>query len=269
MAEKSPMTSKMKNVVSYYDCSDDDDNYYYSDSENEVDISLDKLNLGAKKKLLVLPLGGFLVHRVHVRNEASVRGYKPDYVHGKFLIFKRPFSSDFLKFCFERFEVGIWSSAREHNVDAALSALFGPMIRKFAFIWDQEHCTDSGFSSLENENKPIFLKELRKIWENVHRGVSWRKGQYSSSNTLLICEPTKALLNPPNTFISLSDYKVGNGDDSFLGSKGELRAFLDKLVDAEDVPTFVKGHPFGQPAITTQHPDWDYYSKIVDKFSQD
>lgn len=28
-------------------------------------------------------------------------------------VFKRPFVEDFMKFCFERFEVGIWSSAKE------------------------------------------------------------------------------------------------------------------------------------------------------------
>lgn len=29
------------------------------------------------------------------------------------VVFKRPFSQEFMKFCLERFEVGIWSSAME------------------------------------------------------------------------------------------------------------------------------------------------------------
>jgi hypothetical protein len=28
-------------------------------------------------------------------------------------VFKRPFSEEFMKFCLERFEVGLWSSAME------------------------------------------------------------------------------------------------------------------------------------------------------------
>lgn len=48
-----------------------------------------------------------------------------------------------------------------------------------------------------------------------------------------------------------------------VGPKGEMQEFLDGLVDANDVPTYVKGHPFGQPAITDSHSDWDYYVKII------
>ncbi|KAL2509250.1 FCP1-like proteiny domain-containing protein [Forsythia ovata] len=66
-----------------------------------------------KEKLLVLCLGGLLAHRVHNREKLTVHGLKPDVTHGKFRVFKRPFCTEFMKFCFDRFEVGLWSSARE------------------------------------------------------------------------------------------------------------------------------------------------------------
>lgn len=45
---------------------------------------------------------------------------------------------------------------------------------------------------MEKKNKPIFLKKLKKIWENNYYG-----GRFSESNTLLIDdEPHVALLNP-------------------------------------------------------------------------
>ncbi|KAE9466614.1 hypothetical protein C3L33_01463, partial [Rhododendron williamsianum] len=47
-----------------------------------------------RKKLLILDVNGLLA----------------DIVHPPPRIFKRPFCNDFLKFCFERFDVGIWSS---------------------------------------------------------------------------------------------------------------------------------------------------------------
>lgn len=48
-----------------------------------------------------------------------------------------------------------------------------------------------------------------------------------------------------------------------LGEGGELRKYLDGVADADDVPTYVKEHSFGQPAITPSHPQWNFYSKIV------
>ncbi|OIT03140.1 hypothetical protein A4A49_16261 [Nicotiana attenuata] len=106
---------KLKSVVSDSDSSDNED------TGKNLDLPLEKLNLGPKKKLLVLNLGGLLVDRVHRRNESAVRRYTPDLVHGNFL------------------------------------------------------------------------------------GVA----------------------------------------------------------DADDVPTYVKEHPFGQPAFTASHPNWDYYAKII------
>jgi len=57
------------------------------------------------------------------------------------------------------------------------------------FVQDQDECTNSGFRSLENKYKPLYLKEMTKVWDNVKMG--------GPSNTLLIDDkPYKALLNP-------------------------------------------------------------------------
>ncbi|RHN48614.1 hypothetical protein MtrunA17_Chr7g0265671 [Medicago truncatula] len=48
-----------------------------------------------------------------------------------------------MKFCLERFEVGIWTSAKKsrHNVDGALTFAIGEESKnKLLFIWDQSHC---------------------------------------------------------------------------------------------------------------------------------
>ncbi|KAK4348421.1 hypothetical protein RND71_031176 [Anisodus tanguticus] len=68
-------------------------------------------------------------------------------------------------------------------------------------------------------------------------------------------EPHTALLYPPNTAVFPPAYKVTNGEDSFLGPKGEMKEFLEGLTYANDVPTYVKEHAFGQLAITDSHPD--------------
>ncbi|PON52967.1 FCP1 domain containing protein [Trema orientale] len=137
---------------------------------------------------------------------------------------------------------------------------------KLLFAWDQNECTNSGFSTLENKHKPLFLKESNKLWQNKYLC----RGQYSSSNTLLIDnKPYKALLNPPHTSIFTEhEYKVDDVDDVALGPKSELRLYLDELAEADDIPSFVKGHPFGQPAISPDHSDWNFYSKVVRRFEK-
>ncbi|XP_069145150.1 uncharacterized protein [Solanum lycopersicum] len=250
---------KLKNVV--VDSNDNNSDYEDEKVAKNLDFyfSLEKLNLGPKKKLLVLNLGGLLVDRVHRRNESTVRRYTPDLSHGNFLVFKRPYCDQFMKFCLERFEVGLWSSAMDRNVEPILDNIMIGLRKKLVFVWDQDKCIDSGFSTVEKKNKPIFLKKLKKIWENNYYG-----SRFSESNTLLIDdEPHVALLNPPNTGVFPPAYKVKNNRDTFLDAKGEMHEFLEGLVDADDVPTYVKGHQFGQPAITNTHKDWDYYSKII------
>lgn len=69
--------------------SDHESNYGGTDTDSEddeTDLPLDKLNLQPKvqKKLIVLSVGGLLVHRVHAKDKASIRGMKPDFVSHKF-----------------------------------------------------------------------------------------------------------------------------------------------------------------------------------------
>ncbi|XP_076884586.1 uncharacterized protein LOC143533810 [Bidens hawaiensis] len=144
----------------------------------------------------------------------------------------------------------------EHNIGGVLTNVFGALESKLLFTWDQNQCIKTDFMFLDNQDKPVFLKELKSIWKKYN-------GEYSESNTLLISDPVKSLLNPLNTSISPSNYDPENKEDDALGPNGEVRMFLDGLADAKDVQSYVKAHPIGDPAITSSHVDWDYYSKIV------
>ncbi|KAK1426032.1 hypothetical protein QVD17_14699 [Tagetes erecta] len=228
--------------------------------EKQTLISLDRLNIVPKKKLLVIPLRGILVHRAHRSwPETMPKDRRPDFWSGNFLVYKRPYCLEFLKFCFEKFHVGLWSSTRERNLEGILTNLMGDLKNKLLFTWDQAHCTDSGFMCLENKDKPLFLKELNHLWEKKYPNLPWCDGEYSASNTLLVTYPEKAILNPPNTAIFPLNYDPENKKDDFLGPKGELRVFLEGLADAEDVQTYVQDHPIGESEIMPSHPDWEYY----------
>ncbi|CAM8913682.1 unnamed protein product [Rhodiola kirilowii] len=269
MAEISSKLKQKKVVVAG---DDDESDHEEKNESSELAVRLEKLlrlSLGKKKKkkLLVLSLGGLLFHRVYRYNADKIpKRRSPDTRYGSFLVYKRPFAEDFLKFCLERFEVGIWSSAREWYIDNALDCLMRGLRPKLAFIWDQKKCTDSGFKSLENSDKPLYLKDLKHVWDNKHGDLPWSKGHFSASDTLIIDdEPYKSLLNPPNTAVFLSDYHADDLGDKVLGPDSELRKYLDGVAEAESVPEYVKSHPFGLPAITPAHPNWDFYSKIINK----
>ncbi|KAJ4832895.1 hypothetical protein Tsubulata_026355 [Turnera subulata] len=247
-----------------------EDVFYNHEGNSEEDkdeptlISLEKLSLGRSKKLLVLDLGGILCDRVFNKNCASIPERPPDSSNGSFLVYKRPYCEEFIRFCFERFELGIWSSAKRHNLMHALDCVMAEHRSKLLFVWGQDECTNSGFYTLENKAKPIFLKELTKLWESKDSNLSWPAGKFSSANTLLIDDqPYKALLNPPHTGIFPAAYNVKDENDEALGPDGELWRFLDGLVEAADVTSYVEGHPFGQPSITAAHPDWGFYSNII------
>ena len=47
------------------------------------------------------------------------------------------------------------------------------------------------------EKKPLYFKELNKLWEKVEPDLPYEKGRFTPSNTLLVDDsPCKALRNP-------------------------------------------------------------------------
>ncbi|KAF4388045.1 hypothetical protein F8388_014728 [Cannabis sativa] len=199
------------------------------EKNNVVDFGdlLEKLNLGQqrKKKLIVLALGGLLCHRVYRRDKSSaLKSRRPDTSYGNFFVYKRPYCEEFMKFCLERFEVGIWSSARESVIN----------------IMVHEQCP-----GLHNERiKGQTAICMGKIKINA----------LIQSNTAIFID---------------HEYKAVDVDDVALGPNSELRVYLDELSKAEDdIPGYVEKHPFGQPAITPNHPDWDFYSKVLRSFGK-
>lgn len=67
----------------------------------------------------------------------------------------------------------------------------------YVHVQDQSHCTSTDFNTLENQSKPLVLKELRKVWEKIEPDLPFEKGEYDETNTLLLDDsPYKALRNP-------------------------------------------------------------------------
>ncbi|OAY56925.1 hypothetical protein MANES_02G056200v8 [Manihot esculenta] len=217
-----------------------------------------------KKKLLVLDLNGLLVDIV----SSPPKNYKPDIRIRRQSIFRRPFCLDFLNFCFERFEVAIWSSRMKKNVDDIIDRLIGDMKHKLMFCWDLSHCTMTKFNTLENKHKKLVFKELRRIWEKHDPELPWEKRFYNESNTLLLDDsPYKALLNPAYTAIFPYPYQCQDSKDNALGDRGDLRVYLEGLAEADDVQKFIEQYPFGQKPITERSACWGFYLQVTSTLS--
>ncbi|XP_010260259.1 PREDICTED: uncharacterized protein LOC104599401 isoform X2 [Nelumbo nucifera] len=223
--------------------------------------SLEREPVSCRRKLLILDMNGLLADIVCF----VPPGYTAYTRVGKKAVFKRPFCDDFLKFCFERFDVGVWSSRAKQNLDVVVCHLMGDMRHNLLFCWDQSHCTATGFTTVGNEKKPLVLKELKKLWNKCVPGLSWNMGEYNESNTLLLDDsPYKALLNPPYTSVFPHSYSFRDEKDNSLGPGGDLRVYLEGLAVATDVQNYVKQHPFGQRALTNSNPSWRFYRRVVD-----
>ncbi|XP_029130490.1 ubiquitin-like domain-containing CTD phosphatase 1 isoform X1 [Cajanus cajan] len=217
-----------------------------------------------KKKLIVLDVNGLLVDIV----SSPPKYRKPDATIRRRAIFKRPFYLEFLNFCLEKFEVGVWSSRTKKNIDSIIDYLMGNMKQRLLFCWDLSHCTETSFKTLENKYKPVVFKDLRKIWDKHDSNLPWEKGYYNESNTLLLDDsPYKALLNPPCNSVFPHTFKFQSQSDKSLGAGGDLRQYLDGLANAENMVKYVEQHPFGQEGINEKSQCWNFYLKVLDSLS--
>ncbi|XP_019099757.1 PREDICTED: uncharacterized protein LOC104784220 [Camelina sativa] len=244
-----------KNKKSIIASVDSDDEYSGegdgSDSEHAGLISLlVKLSLAAKKKLLVLSLSGLLLLRVHKKDmRKKTKNRSPDASCGPNLVYKRPYAEEFIKFCLERFDVGIWSSACENNVDMVLSIVLEDLEDKLLFVWVRVDLL------IIWPKKPMFFNDLSKVFQCF--------SDFSASNTIFIDdEPYKALLNPDNTGLFPVSYDASNKNDNLLDPEGEFCSYLDGLAKSSDVQAYIKEHSFGQPKIDSSHPDWSFYRNV-------
>jgi len=205
---------------------------------------------GSSRILLVLDLNGLLVQRVHLSEatKAEKKLLLKNLPHGpkkstKYLAWLRPNIENFLEFVFERYDVIVWSSAKRMNIDGLLNISMSPEQQKYLVdIYDQSYCEEIGLHPTDNQ-KPLFLKELGKIWSKYPR--------YNAENTLLIDDSYyKAVKNPPGTAIHPKEWTRVETRDSKLAKGGSIREYLEALYNASKVssyagvPDFVETYPF-------------------------
>jgi|AntRauTorckE6833_2_1112554.scaffolds.fasta_scaffold27092_2 TFIIF-interacting CTD phosphatase-like protein len=92
-----------------------------------------------ERKVIVLDIDKTLIHATQNHNNTKCFGdfYICD---GKYLVFKRPYVDDFIKYCFETFDkVIVWSSGTSDYVNEVVSKLFKEKYTPF-MILTRDHC---------------------------------------------------------------------------------------------------------------------------------
>jgi hypothetical protein len=142
----------------------------------------------------VLDVNGLLIERsMAALCDAHNVPVEADQRVGAFHIYNRPGLHAFVSMLLERFVVGVWSSARQHNLRGMVRHIFGAHEDRLAFVWGQEACSYAGTSA---KKKPLFLKELGRLWTEP------AFAPFGPHNTLLVDDDAyKAARNPPHTAI--------------------------------------------------------------------
>ena len=139
-------------------------------------------------------------------------------VGNKYYVYKRPFVEQFLEWCFENFEVAVWTSATNDYAAEVLRNIFLQAQNNLSFLWSRERCTPS----LDFESKETFWeKKLTKV----------RRRGYNLENIIVVDDTPQKWRNSYGNLVRVKPY-LGEPDDNELE---KLIRYLDILKNVENV----------------------------------
>lgn len=154
-----------------------------------------------KRRLVVLDLNNVLVYRAWKNGldesdkDPRIKGMLDSaFSIGNYWVWNRPGIQVFIAYCMEHFDVAVWSSAQQKNVDALCLHVFGRETRaKLAFEWDQTQCRVMSLPG--GGEKPLFQKPLAHI-------VQAFPGKWAIQDILMIDDSiAKMAPNPEGSFL--------------------------------------------------------------------
>ncbi len=170
------------------------------------------------KKLLILDLDETIIHATE-----TPLGHTPDFmILGQYHVYRRPFLDEFLRFCFEHFRVGVWTSSSLDYAQAVVAQAIEP-IGPLEFLWDRERCTNRYDAEL---GQSYFVKDLGKL----------KKRGYALEQVLMIDDSKEKLERNYGNYIRVAEFTGQQGDEELR----KLMLYLPKLVDVENVRTVEK-----------------------------
>ena len=115
-----------------------------------------------RRRLLVLDMNGLLCHRKHVSELHG--GIPADIVvqaqrRGNQFVWTRPYVDEFLRYCLDRFDVAIWSSATQQRLMEFMPAVVAEDVyQRLAFVWSQDQCDQDA------QDPTLWKKDLSRVY---------------------------------------------------------------------------------------------------------
>ena len=166
----------------------------------------------SERKLLILDLDETLIYATEEKLERE-----SDFIVGQYFVYRRPFLEDFLEFCFENFNVAVWTTATKSYAEEILQTILEGD-QNLQFLWTRERCT-LAFDEEEREN--YFVKRMYKI----------RRRGYKLRSIIVVDDSPNVWKCSYGNLVSVSKFE---GDES----DNELRIlpiYLEKLKDVESI----------------------------------
>lgn len=190
-----------------------------------------------KKKLLILDINGLFVYRQF----KFAPELPPDYdASGSTLLektytWKRPHTSSFIDFCFDHFDVILWSSAYQRNTDLLVNFLFTDEQKgKFLAVLSNSSCNKyfpHPNPPPNDPTRPLFTKPLSVPWK------MFPQLGHNETDTLLVDDDIqKTIDSPPNTAYVVKKWSPREGDgmnDTALAPGSNLVKLLQIYSKAE------------------------------------
>lgn len=138
---------------------------------------------------------------------------------------------EFLKWCFANFTVGIWSCGKRDTIEMEV---FQSYADSLAFVRSQDDSTSLWpRRSQVSEEKPLFLKELSKLWSEDVR--------FSEFNTILLDNHSEKFeRNPPGNCVLVPDFL--NDVDDVLRLDGELVKHLKAMMACVNLKEYAQAN---------------------------
>ncbi len=105
-------------------------------------------------KLLILDLDETLIYATE---QALARPH--DFVVGSYMVYKRPYVEEFIKFCVQHFKVAVWTSSTRSYAEEIVEALF-PENYPLEFVFARDRCVRRFNPEYQDH---YFIKDLRKV----------------------------------------------------------------------------------------------------------
>ncbi len=170
-----------------------------------------------EQKLLVLDLDETLIYAAETNLEREF-----DFIVGPFFVYKRPFLDEFLKFCFQNFEVAVWTSSTRNYAVKVVENIFDYR-DPISFCWSRERCTLS-FDAEAGVN--FYEKKIIKI---KNRG-------YKLNSVIVVDDSPEKWRSSYGNLVRVKPF-FGEIDDEELQN---LAIYLKKLKEIKNIREFEK-----------------------------